>query len=366
MSDPLFFPSLLVSGFRAFKELRIEKLGRVNLIVGKNNVGKSSLLEALWLYLNSGNIREIFRILESRNEILRSRLLSAKARTELSDEIYRSQLTGIQSLFYGREDLNSHAQMIHIGTLENKQTSLAIRFKETPDQKRFFENLPDLENFPVLGVQVGIKERTYKLDRPIQYNALSTQRDPKNKSIFVSADGFSESELNTIWDKIALTSAEEEVLSALQIIEPRLEKVNLLGSEGNIYRRIPVVKLRGWTEPVPLRSLGDGMQRLLGIALAAVSAQGHVLLIDEIENGLHYSVQSDVWRLLYKIANKLNVQVFATTHSWDCIRAFQKASQASEGDGMLIRLENKRGEIVPTLFDERELSIVTREQIEVR
>ena len=109
------------------------------------------------------------------------------------------------------------------------------------------------------------------------------------------------------------------------------------------------------------------MQRVLGISLALVNAKDGILLIDEFENGLHYSVQPDLWRLIFHIANRFNVQVFATTHSWDCIEAFQKAVQeVTESEGLLIRLENRRGNTVATLFDERKLGIAAREQIEVR
>src|SRR5262249_57748030 len=111
----------------------------------------------------------------------------------------------------------------------------------------------------------------------------------------------------------------------------------------------------------------EGMDRLLGIALALVNAKDGILLIDEIESGLHYSVQPDVWRLVFATVQRLNVQVFATTHSWDCIAAFQQAAEENKDEeGLLIRLENKKGKIVATEFDERRLGIATREEIEVR
>jgi AAA15 family ATPase/GTPase len=109
------------------------------------------------------------------------------------------------------------------------------------------------------------------------------------------------------------------------------------------------------------------MLRALGISLALVNAKDGILLIDEFENGLYYSVQPDLWRLIFRVASRLNVQVFAITHSWDCIEAFQQASRSEqEVEGLLIRLESKKGSIVATLFDERQLGIATREHIEVR
>ena len=109
------------------------------------------------------------------------------------------------------------------------------------------------------------------------------------------------------------------------------------------------------------------MLRALGISLALVNVKDGILLIDEFENGLYYSVQPDLWQFIFRVARRLNVQVFATTHSWDCIEGFQKAAQEdNQEEGLLIRLESKKGEIAATLFDERQLGIVTREQIEVR
>lgn len=113
--------------------------------------------------------------------------------------------------------------------------------------------------------------------------------------------------------------------------------------------------------------MGDGMGCFFGIILCLVNAAGGFVLIDEIENGLHYSVLADVWNLVFKIARRLNIQLFATTHSWDCIEAFQQASEEDKQDeGVLIRLQNQSGDVTATVFDERRLSVATREQIEVR
>jgi AAA15 family ATPase/GTPase len=101
--------------------------------------------------------------------------------------------------------------------------------------------------------------------------------------------------------------------------------------------------------------------------LALGNTKDGILLIDEIENGIHYSVQHELWQLIFRLASRLNVQVFATTHSWDCIEGFQKATQENmQEEGLLIRLSLKKNDVVATLFDKEELAIVTREQIEVR
>jgi len=152
----------------------------------------------------------------------------------------------------------------------------------------------------------------------------------------------------------------------MHIIELDVEKINLIGQERKS-ARIPIVKVRNVPEPIPLRSLGEGMTRLFGIVLALVNARDGLLLVDEVDSGLHYTVHPALWRLVFQIAAQLNVQVFATTHSWDCIEGFQQAAQEMEGaGGMLIRLERRQGHIVPILFDTSRLSIATRQEIEVR
>ena len=108
------------------------------------------------------------------------------------------------------------------------------------------------------------------------------------------------------------------------------------------------------------------MNRLFGLALALVNARGGLLLIDEFENGLHHSVQTDVWRMIFRLAERLDVQVFATTHSRDSVRSFQEAAAESPEEGVLLRLARKGEDIVPTVASEDELAVATRHDIEVR
>ncbi len=114
--------------------------------------------------------------------------------------------------------------------------------------------------------------------------------------------------------------------------------------------------------------MGDGMNRILTIILALVNATDSYLLIDEFENGLHYTVQEDLWKMIFKLAKELNVQVFATTHSDDCIHAFESVlnSEGNQKEGQYLRLDNINGQIIPTLYSEKELDTAADQRIEVR
>ena len=128
-----------------------------------------------------------------------------------------------------------------------------------------------------------------------------------------------------------------------------------------------MVRLKGHDRPIPLRSLGDGALRLFGVALALANSRDGFLLIDEAENGIHYSVQRDYWRMVLQTAHENNVQVLATTHSSDCVRGFAAAAAELEDiEGVLVRLSRRDGHLRAVEYPEEELVIAAEQGIEVR
>lgn len=172
--------------------------------------------------------------------------------------------------------------------------------------------------------------------------------------------------LGTLWDKIALTDNEKDVVQALRIMVGDVEAVSMVGGEGPRQTRTAIVRSGGFKRPVPLRSFGDGLNRLFGIVLSLVNAKEGLLLIDEFENGMHHTIQLDVWRAIFRLSEQLRIQVFATSHSWDAVESFQRAAAEDPAEGLLIRLSRKGDSVIPTLFREDELAVATREHIEVR
>lgn len=366
----LISSSLEVENYRIFKHLIIPQFGRVNLIVGKNNVGKSTLLEALWLYTQRGYAPVLVDLLRSRDEYSRVSRFSEESKERMWD---------IKNLFYGRRDIKDECPTIRIGPIDSLMEKLLIDIKwyvsETDEQGFVDRKLASdpskrSEADPFVVTRFGNRNgRLVRLDRLMERRftpPLSTDVQ-KTPGQFVKANGLDADDVAQLWDNIALKDLEDSVIEALHIIAPEVRRISFLGNKEASEKRVPVARVDELAEPIPIRSMGEGMNRILGMALALVNAQDGVLLVDEIESGLHYTVQPDIWRLIFSIAHRLNVQVFATTHGWDCVEAFQKAAKEdSKDDGFLIRLERRDGEIGVTLFDERKLTIATKEQIEVR
>ena len=182
----------------------------------------------------------------------------------------------------------------------------------------------------------------------------------------VSAHGSGSDTLGNMWDEATLRGDEDEVVKALQVIDPKINAVRMIGGEYLSSRRTAYVGTGNFARLVPLRSFGDGLNRLFTIILSLLEARGGLLLIDEFENGLHHTVQLNTWHTIFQLAQKLDIQVFATSHSWDAVEAFQEAAVQSPEDGVLLRLARREDNIIPTVFAETELAVATRSRIEVR
>jgi hypothetical protein len=384
----LRLPSLEVHNFRAFEHLKIEHLGRVNLVTGRNNVGKTSVLEAIHLFARSGGALPVWELLTSRDEF--AEVYNAgtpregwASSTDKDPNLY--PLT-VKHLFYGRKDLDDFPGPILIGPVDNREATLhmlarwyRVYLEDSKDglKTRTFTLIPptELESSPereaYLSVQMGKKPEVWysiaQLSDRSSYLLRIASLAQDKQSLFIKPMGVDNTRLSRLWNNILLSPLEDEVLAALQIIAPDIERVSVRVDQATPTGPVPIVKFKSSGQPFPLRTMGDGMVRLFGIALALVNARDGFLLIDEVENGLHYSIQPDVWRLIFRVASQLNVQVLATTHSWDCIEAFQKAAADDECEGgVLVRLQEKQGKIKATCFDEADLAIITQNDLEAR
>jgi len=101
---------------------------------------------------------------------------------------------------------------------------------------------------------------------------------------------------------------------------------------------------------LPLSMFGDAINRVTGIILSIINNNSGILLVDEIENGIHYTNQADFWRILFRLAKELKVQIFATTHSLEMLKAFAEVGLENEFSGLAAHFEMARsiktGEII--------------------
>ncbi len=311
-----------IQNYRLFKDLKIDKLAQVNLIAGKNNTGKTALLEAL-------------RISESDSE---------GVGTVINNIIYNRggwqyenrDREAFLSLFYEKEN--------------NKKLPIRINYKQLEINKNadggvimyVIHYIPDKESYRIrFGKAVGYM-------------------NPKD-NVFYIAFNADTGRFIDYFDKIVLNNLESEVIKILQIINPKITSYKILAANKEIQ-----VEYSGAFRPI--KEEGDGLKRLLIIAASLVLSKNNILLIDEFEVGLHHSVQEQLWEIIFKYAKEWNIQVFATTHSQDTVENFYYVANKpqNKGQGQYFTLNRKGEDIVAVDYDMEEMKLALESNIEIR
>jgi hypothetical protein len=366
--------SLRIENFRCFQTFELQQLGLLNLLVGTNNSGKTSLLEAIQLLTSQPGLDTLREVMVSRGEYI------------LDHKRNNGRELDVRHLFYGHEiDVGSRFSIF--GRNHNHQESITVFVEQaewTDTQTRQY-NLSRDRDFEdsqqvklVIEWLVGKENERVKL--PLSsFNGLPfryldrVRRNSKHleaKTQFVTASSLKNENMIELFDQIVLTPEEEFVTVALQTIEPNIERIASIGSEPYQFAGSHsgfVVRLADEDQRIPIGSMGDGIWRMLGLTLAIVNAKNGVLLVDEIDTGLHFSAMSDMWKLIWETAKRLNVQVFATTHNSDCWSSLASiaSTEHPSPEGITIhRIEKDKPNSI--VFTERQIVIAAERGIEVR
>ena len=371
--------SLVINNFRGHCKLKLSGLQSVNLLVGMNNSGKTSVLEAIELLASRGSFESIWQMASRRGE----RIVVQEPGTRYSE-------SDLSQLFNGRQ-IELGSTITVLANTENGEESIKLSIVAENEQNLFSES-EDVDDDDSTGssgfvgsvelcvqwygggapgeYRIPISRRRGISSRLVARQIISRDKNPVN---YVSTAALSVDEVLTLFDEVVLTDEEDLLVEVLQFIEPSIDRVASVASDrsrlsSRSSRGGIVVKQRGSRRRIPIGSMGDGIWRLMGIALALVNSKDGVLLIDEVDTGLHYTVLSDLWHLVAKTSKRLNVQVFATTHSRDCYESL--ASIITEG-GSQSRATASIQRIDPdgegtTAFTEAEIVAAAERGIEVR
>jgi len=360
--------SVEINGFRTFRRLVVESLRRVNLFVGKNNTGKTSLLEALEL-VTIAMPWGLWRSPLRRGEELYL--------VEEDDRRSRGRDLDLSHLFFGHV---LEGSSFTISAIDHPHRSVECRVMMAPKDEdspvqeglpgvevlrqalavRFHSNLMPAPIFVRLSPEGGLSQET-------RGRLLPATQEEAAKVGFLRPETIDMRILSQLWDRVVLTPEEDKVIEALRIIEPRIERIASV--EGRLGRKTIVLKLSDSDRRLPLGSAGDGLKRLLALSLNLIPLRGGgALFVDEIDTGLHFSVMADMWRLVIETASRLDVRVFATTHSLDCVRALawvrEKLPTGQTDAVMLHRVEKGIDKTISYTMDEIETA--ARNHLEVR
>ena len=303
--------SIQIRNYRILRELDVDGLSRINLIAGRNNSGKTSLLEAIFLLSGAGNPQLVISVNVAR-EVDVDLFLWAELFSDLdvnrSIEVCGDHASlGSLTLNIGLEDAGSIQVPLdspETGSMSNLSSQRALTFRHSgPGDSK-------VEGF--------IKDRgeTLEISQP--------DRDILFRATMLSSRHGNVGKDAPLLGMLRRQKRSGLLLDALRVIEPRLQSVEDISTP----KGAVIMGDVGLPELVPLSLTGEGMTQLARIMLAIASSPGGVVLIDEVENGFHHSVLPKVWEVIGAAAEQFDVQVFATTHSYECIMAAHESLDA--------------------------------------
>jgi hypothetical protein len=362
------YQAFTVKNFRCFRELFVEPLQRVNLIAGRNNVGKTALLEALFLSYGPNNPELSLRI---------GLFRGLQSLPPTPDELwgwlfYNRNLSEPVELKVLEENGQAFSLRINLGEPPREISSTLLQNGDIAPKT---EGIPSVTNGQKEGHQLILSyvgpEGTTRFSRgsiKIESGSLRITAEQANlperpTTVFLTTHGRFPIEDAARFSSIRRTREDEKMKDALKFLESRLQRLDLL-----LYGGIPLIHGDlGFKELVPLAYMGEGMVRLTSILLAIANAKGGAVLVDEIENGFHYSVLPDVWRAIDTASQDYGTQVFATTHSIECIAAAHTAFSANLNYGLALhRLEFANGNSKAITYDKESIETSIKRDMEVR
>jgi hypothetical protein len=351
------YTQLEIKNLRGIDSLVMTGLRPVNLIVGKNNAGKSTLLEAILLMSGATNPE-----LAARVGYLRGQRLGPTSADPLWRPLFKSLSHGNQIELSWQNETSKHRLVITaVPTSRDAGASASVELGIATSSREYtigglnFVYKTDSATIPTKSV---FDARTGGID--VQGD------DPQAlvPATFLSARAYSNLTHDAQQFSVLLKGKSEiAVLDALRLIDPRIQRVEVLSEPAGPAVYVDI----GSAELIPLAVCGEGTVRMFSIVLAMLTTSRYgVLLVDEIDNGLHYSVMDDFWSLVRALSEKHNVQVFGTTHNEDVIRSAIPAFAHNDAALGLFRIDRRGDRHSVASYTEEAQAAVLEAGFEVR
>lgn len=344
---------ITLENYKSFSKLELNELKRVNFIAGQNNIGKTSILESIFLFYDRGAPDVFFKLIALRGipafELTPSNLwipyfnnldISKVMRIEVNDSghiseaIYKHIKSNTQSLSLDNYSAPNYSNLSwgNIQTSQNKNNLSDILSCSYKEKKPSTKSLGEAQ-FSIDGGQLNLNFNDFK--------------NPNKRVTFVlsSSKGASQADAERI-GKIDIEQGLDKIIGYLKVIDSSIKSLSIVmqGQQPIIYCDT------GLQRKVPLSFMGEGVSKLLSIIAAILTTQSGIVCIDEIENGIHYSLFPDVMKIIVEAAKENNCQIFITTHSNDVLKGLHIASKENlsvEKNISFYRIDKKNNKIMP-------------------
>ena len=298
------FKKIEIKRFRGIKDAVIGDFKRVNLFFGRNNCGKSSLLDALFLATGLSN-----PLLPINVNVMRG--------------YNKTRLKDLELNFYNLDS----AQPIHICVENKEKRNIEISlFENNKRDVSFDTNTIDIHSNVIEG-EYGLKfnfeindesfESELRFDLSTTTNTIPKEYVESLRCIYLIPRYDFNTSIQGL-ENILKNKDEDFIIEGLRFIEPRVK--DFIFTEEGIFVDI------GLEKRIPINMMGDGVRKIVSLLTVIYDCRDGIVLIDEISNGFHYSVMSNLWNVIIKAAIKNNTQLFITTHDYDSIKGLRDAA----------------------------------------
>lgn len=373
------YKSIHIQNFRGLRDLRIEDLGRVNLLVGANNVGKTSVLEALaLLHLGSDPI-EFLQIATRRQtwpygvpadlfgslswDQTWAKPVEVLAQVDVGDAHAGNGLLIAKDARQFADGAFLYAQQRLVGIArDGRSIGEGLILAYVGDFGDAATSIRDLPQFAVVIDPVtGFANASWP---PAVFGPAAANWSGRAEP---------EESLALSFSPVKAARKDKRIIQTLQKIDDRVEDVyvdTVVFAQGANAPRIaqPVLRIQmsGLAKPLSPAVLGAGAARMLQIQLALLGAPDGIAVIDEIDEGIYFERMTDLWRMVRDSVSLESQQIFATTHSWECVEAAVKAFRETPEDFRLHRLERRGDDVSILTYDYELAEAAVMDRIEVR
>ena len=351
-ADHSMFKSLTINNFRCFSDVKVGGLRRVNIVVGKNATGKTVLLESL--FLSAGGSPVV---------VLKLRAMRGMGNQVSVDNLTQSRLW--EDLFCGVvttkpiqiEAIGSHSDSRSLLITNVGVASLTVGTKEQPEAAA---------DAPIEFIWRGDGQPDFVTRPKISAKGLQFDNAPSAVKAVMFPANFSldPEETSKRLSDIRRKNQLSFLLDTLQTVFPDITDVSVENNAGVWMVYVSTTQITSQMIPMALHSAG--MNRFVAILLGIASVPRGVVLIDELENGLYYKTLPNVWRAIHTFAQQYKTQVFATTHSMECLSAVRDVVHTAHDDFSLIRATSENGERWLDLFSGDKLDGALESGFELR
>lgn len=346
--------SIQIHNFRCFKELDLDGLKRVNVIVGRNASGKTSLLESI--FLAAGASPEIVLRLRS------WRGLGDRISISRDTTSYRSLW---EDLFFSLEQ----ERIISISLTGSPRNTRSVRI--------FYSQQATL-TIPIGDDEIeaaGTEPITFEWrDNKGQLYTARPKLTPEglnlggsfptmDSAFFASSLKPNPSETAARFSELSKRKMDSDLVGVLRSEFPLIENVSVEVSAGITMLYASIDKLH---EKLPLAVVSEGINKLVSILAAIAKYSKGVIIVDEIDNGFHYEKLPSLWKILLEFSKKFNTQIFVSTHNRECLNALLPTLERNEDEFCMVRTEKLNGYCGARMFSGRDLRSAIAQEVEVR